>query len=72
MIAVVKKIHQEVSESQTRERTSRIQLLNQRTGVIMMRFVEGEFVLITAPEKERRHKLMSAWRGPCRVVRIES
>lgn len=69
---MIEKIHQEVSERQTREGARRIQFLNQRTGVRTTHFVEGDFVLVEAPEKKRRHKLMADRRGPRRVVRIES
>jgi hypothetical protein len=32
----------------------------------------GDFVLVAVPMKERRHKMMAIWRGPRRVVKLDS
>lgn len=68
----VEKMHREVQEATTRVRGNRIKLHNQRTGVTGTKYVVGDYVLIAVPAKNRRHKLMAKWRGPRRIVRVES
>lgn len=68
----IENMHREVHEATTRERRNRINLHNRRTGVTDTKYVVGDYVLIAVPEQNRRHKLMAKWRGPRRVVRVES
>lgn len=68
----VENIHREVRDATTRVRGDRIKLHNKRTGVRETKYVVSDFVLVAVPEKNRRHKLMAKWRGPRRVVRVES
>jgi hypothetical protein len=66
------KIHKDVGKASTRLRQRAIATRNQKTHVRKANFRVGDYVLVAVPRKDRRHKLMATWRGPRRVVRLES
>jgi hypothetical protein len=66
------KIHKDIGQASTRLRQAAIAAHNQKTRVRKANFRVGGYVLVAVPRKDRRHKLMATWRGPRRVVRLES
>jgi hypothetical protein len=65
-------IHKEVAESSTRSRCQKIEAHNRKTHIKSTDFAVGDYVLVAVPKKERRHKIMAVWRGPRRIVRLDS
>jgi hypothetical protein len=66
------KIHKDVGKASTRLRQKAIAAHNLKTHVRKANFRVGDYVLVAVPRKDRRHNLMATWRGPRRVVRLES
>jgi Chromo (CHRromatin Organisation MOdifier) domain len=60
------------SQSRARVRRQKIEAHNKKTHIKSTNFAVGDYVLVAVPKKERRHKLMAVWRGPRRIVRLDS
>lgn len=65
-------MHKDAARARTRLREQAIRRHNEKTHVQQFNVSVGDFVLVAVPKQKRRHKLMAVWRGPRRVVRLES
>jgi hypothetical protein len=68
----VAEIHKAAAQASTRSRQVAIERHNAKTHVNKANFSVGDFVLVAVPKKEWRHKMMAIWRGPRRVVKLDS
>jgi hypothetical protein len=65
-------IHKAAAQASTRSRQTAIERQNNNTHVNKANFLVGDFVLVSISTKERRHKMTAIWRGPRRVVKLDS
>jgi Chromo (CHRromatin Organisation MOdifier) domain len=69
---VMAEIHRQVAIKSTKSRLQAIDQLNEHTHVHTPNFAVGDFVLVADPVKQGKSKLQVKWKGPRRIVGVES